>query len=313
LKIPAPPADFLHDAEGTRVLIIVGLLVVLASVVGGYLMAGGALAVLYQPSEYVVICGAAAGSLLISTSPAVLKQVLAQVKSLLSGGISRAEYAELLSMLYLIFKQVQQSGVMSLESHFEDPAKSPIMIKYPKFLARHEAVDFLADSAKVIIVGGIAAHDLEALMDEDLRAHHEEALKPASAMTKIGDALPGLGIVAAVLGIVITMGHIDGPASEIGHHVGAALVGTFLGILISYGFVQPLATSLEMRVGDDQYYCICIKAGLLAVYKGQPPAIAIEFARRVLPHSVRPSFNETEQMCRVAAKGGDAPAQAVAA
>ncbi|MGH9374428.1 MAG: flagellar motor stator protein MotA [Vicinamibacterales bacterium] len=292
-------------------LIIVGLVVVLGSVAGGYLMAGGVLGVLYQPSEYVVICGAAAGSLLISTPTAVLKLTMTQLKSLLGSGITRQEYAELLSMLYLIFKQVQQSGAMSLESHFEDPAKSPIISRYPRFLARHASVDFLADSAKVIIVGGIAAHDLEALMDEDLRAHHEEALKPASAMSKIGEALPGLGIVAAVLGIVITMGHIDGPPSEIGHHVGAALVGTFLGILISYGFVQPIAGGLEMRVGDDQYYCICIKAGLLAVYKGHPPAIAIEFARRVLPHSVRPSFNETEHMCRVAAKG-EAPAQIAA-
>jgi chemotaxis protein MotA len=265
---------------------------------------------LYQPSEVIVIGGAALGSMLVSTPPTVLKLTITQIKGILGSGITRADYSELLAMLYLIFKQVQQSGVMSLESHFEEPSKSPIMARYPKFLGRHDAVDFLADSAKVIIVGGIAAHDLEALMDEDLHAHHEEALRPASALTKIGDALPGLGIVAAVLGIVITMGHIDGPPSEIGHHVGAALVGTFLGILISYGFVQPLAGSMETRVADDQYYCICIKAGLLAVYKGHPPAIAIEFARRVLPHSVRPTFNETEQMCRVAVKGDGAMAQA---
>jgi chemotaxis protein MotA len=170
-------------------------------------------------------------------------------------------------------------------------------------------VDFLADSVKVLIVGGIAPHDLEALMDEDLRAHHEEALKPSAALTKIGDALPGLGIVAAVLGIVITMGHIDGPPAEIGHHVGAALVGTFLGILLSYGMFQPIAQAMEQRVADESYYCICIKAGLLAIYKGNPPAIAVEFARRVLPHAVRPSFNETEQFCKAAA----APPQAAAA
>jgi chemotaxis protein MotA len=208
-------------------------------------------------------------------------------------------------MLYQIFKLVQQSGVMALESHFEDPHKSPILTRYPKFLARHEAVDFLADSAKVVIVGGLSSHDLEALMDEDLRVHHEEALKPAAALAKIGDALPGLGIVAAVLGIVITMGHIDGPPEEIGHHVGAALIGTFLGILLSYGFCQPLAANLEGRVGDEAYYCICMKAGLLALYKGNPPAIAIEFARRVLPHDVRPTFNETEAFCRAASKAGD--------
>ncbi len=297
-------------------LIIVGAVIVLGSVVGGYLMAGGAMGVLMQPSEFVVIGGAAVGSLLISTPPKVLKLTVAQIKGALGSSTGKAEYVELLSMLYLIFKQVQQSGVMSLEAHFEDPQKSAILSRFPRFLARHEAVDFLADSAKVIIVGGIAAHDLEALMDEDLKVHHEEALKPSSALAKIGDALPGLGIVAAVLGVVITMGHIDAPPAEIGHHVGAALVGTFLGILMSYGFVAPLAGNLETRVGADQYYAFCIKAGLLAVYKGNPPAIAIEFARRVLPHDVRPSFNETEKFCRAAAGGGakqEAQAQAQAA
>jgi chemotaxis protein MotA len=225
-------------------------------------------------------------------------------------GFTKSDYVDLLSLLYLVFKQVQQSGVMSLEAHFEDPAKSPILSRYPRFLSRHDAVDFLADSAKVIIVGGIAAHDLEALMDEDLKVHHDEAMRPSVVLTKIGDALPGLGIVAAVLGVVITMGHIDGPVEEIGHHVGAALIGTFLGILLSYGVVQPIAQSLEQRVGDDQYYCLCIKAGLLAVYKGNPPAIAVEFARRVLPHTVRPSFNETEQFCRAATKAPEKTAEA---
>lgn len=287
--------------------VVVGFAVVLGAVVGGYLMAGGALGVLIQPSEFVVIGGAAIGSLLVSTPMKVLTLTMAQIKGALTGaGPKKQDYVDLLSMLYQIFKLVQQSGVMALESHFEDPGKSAILAKYPKFLGRHEAVDFLADSAKVVIVGGISAHDLEALMDEDLRVHHEEAMKPSSALAKIGDALPGLGIVAAVLGIVITMGHIDGPPAEIGHHVGAALVGTFLGILLSYGFCQPLAGTLEARVGDEAYYCICIKAGLLALYKGNPPAIAIEFARRVLPHDIRPSFNEAEAFCRAATKTGDA-------
>jgi chemotaxis protein MotA len=281
-------------------LLIVGLVIVFGAVIGGFMMAGGELLVLNQPSEFVVIGGAAIGSLLVSTPVKVLKHGVTQIKALFAGPTPASEYASLLAMLYQIFKQVQQAGVMSLEAHFEDPPKSPILEKYPKFLARHEAVDFLADSVKVLIVGGIAPHDLEALMDEDLKAHHDEALRPAAALTKIGDALPGLGIVAAVLGIVITMGHIDGPPAEIGHHVGAALVGTFLGILLSYGMAQPIAAAMEQRVADDAYYCLCIKAGLLAVYKGNPPAIAVEFARRVLPHAVRPSFNETEAFCRAA-------------
>jgi chemotaxis protein MotA len=282
-------------------LLIAGLGVVVAAVAGGYLMAGGSLLVLLQPSEFVVIGGAAVGSLLVSTPKQVLLNTVAQIKAAMGAGTRRDDYVDLLSMLYQVFKQVQQGGVMSLEPHFEDPSKSPLLARHPKFLARHDAVDFLADSIKVIIVGGIAAHDLETLMDEDLRAHHDEALRPAAALTKIGDALPGLGIVAAVLGVVITMGHIDAPAAEVGHHIGAALVGTFLGILMSYGFVQPIAGALEQRVNEDAYYCTCIKAGVIAVYKGNPPAIAVEFARRVLPHSVRPSFNETEQFCRAAA------------
>jgi chemotaxis protein MotA len=294
-------------------LIIVGLLIVLGSVIGGYLMAGGSLLVLNQPSEFVVIGGAAIGSLVISTPSTVLKAIVSQVKGVMGSGFTKQDYVDLLSLLYLVFKQVQQAGVMSLEAHFEDPKKSAILSRYPTFLEHQHAVDFLADSAKVIIVGGIAAHDLEALMDEDLKVHHDEAMRPSIVLTKIGDALPGLGIVAAVLGVVITMGHIDGPVEEIGHHVGAALIGTFLGILLSYGVVQPIAQSLEQRVGDDQYYSLCIKAGLLAVYKGNPPAIAVEFARRVLPHSVRPSFNETEQFCRAATKAPEKPDAAAAA
>jgi chemotaxis protein MotA len=279
---------------------LVGLVMVFGAVVAGYLMEGGVLLVLNQPAEFIIIVGAAVGSLLVSTPARVLTLALAQLKQVIAGPPKRDEYVDLLAMLYQIFKQVQQQGVMSLEPHFEDPTKSSILTKYPKFMARHEAVDFLADSVKVLIVGGILPHDLEALMDEDLKVHHDDALKPSTALTKLGDALPGLGIVAAVLGVVITMGHIDGPPAEIGHRVGAALVGTFLGILLSYGVAQPIAGALETRVNADSYYCLCIKAGLLAIYKGNPPAIAVEFARRVLPHEVRPSFNDTEKFCRAA-------------
>ena len=292
-------------------LMVVGLVVVMGAVVGGYLMEGGAMLVLLQPAEFLIIGGAALGTLLVSTPATVIKMALAQVKSVIAGPPKRSEYTDLLAMLYQVFKQVQQHGVMSLEPHFEDPSTSAILTKYPRFMARHQALDFLADSVKVLIVGGIAAHDLEALLDEDMKAHHDEALRPSMALAKIGDALPGLGIVAAVLGIVITMSHIDCPPEEIGHRVGAALVGTFLGILLSYGAAQPVAQLLEQRVNDDAYYCMCIKAGLLAVYKGNPPAISVEFARRVLPHAFRPSFDETEQFCRSAVAA--APREAVAA
>jgi chemotaxis protein MotA len=293
-------------------LLIVGFIIVLGSVMAGYMMEGGALLVLNQPAEFLIIGGCAFGTLLVSTPGSVLKLTMQQIVAAMGSGRSRKDYVDLLSMLYQIFKQVQQSGVMSLEPHFEDTSKSSILTKYPSFMKRHDAVDFLADSVKIIIIGGIAAHDLEALMDEDLKVHHDESMRPSLALAKIGDALPGLGIVAAVLGVVITMGHIDGPAAEIGHRVGAALIGTFLGILMSYGFAQPLATTLEGRVSQDAYYCLCIKAGLLAVYKGNPPAIAVEFARRVLPHEVRPTFNQTEEFCR-AALVRERPEQAAAA
>ncbi len=278
--------------------VIVGAIVVIASVAGGYLMEGGKVLVLNQPAEFIIIGGSALGSLLIGTPPAVLAQLGRQIGQLFGSGPSKAEYVDLLAMLYQIFKTAQQSGVMALESHFESPEKSPILSKHPTFLAKHHAVDFLADSIKVLIVGGISAHDLEMLMDEDLTVRHQQDGRPAATLSKVADALPGLGIVAAVLGVVITMGAIDGPPAEIGHKVGAALVGTFLGILMSYGFTQPLATNLEQRVAQNGVYELCIKAGVLAMYKGFPPMVSIEFARRVLPDEVRPSFDETEKLCK---------------
>jgi chemotaxis protein MotA len=279
-------------------LLIIGAVVVLASVAGGYLMEGGKVLVLNQPAEFLIIGGAAAGSLLIGTPPAVVKQLVTQCTRLFSAPLGKNAYVDLLSMLYQLFKLGQQSGVMALESHFEAPSSSAILSKYPGFLARHHAVDFLADSVKVIIIGGLAPHDLETLMEQDLEVHHHQAARPGATLSKVADALPGLGIVAAVLGVVITMGAIDGPASEIGHKVGAALVGTFLGILLSYGFTQPLASSLEQRVAEEAYYEQCIKAGVLAMYKGLPPMVAIEFARRVLPGEIRPTFDETEKLCK---------------
>jgi len=289
-------------------LVIVGFVVVIGAVLGGFVMAGGALGVMVQPSEFVVIGGASLGSLLVSTPGPVISGIVSQLKGALSGaGATKADYEELLGLLFQIFKVVQQSGPMGLEAHFENPSKSTILSKYPKFLARHHAVDFLSDSAKVLIIGGVSSHEFADLMDEDLHVHHESELRPSAALAKLGDALPGLGIVAAVLGIVITMAHVDGPAAEIGHHVGAALIGTFMGILLSYGFIQPLSSNLEARVADEGVYCVCIKAGLLALYNGSAPAIAIEFARRVLPHHVRPSFEETEKLCR-AATGRPEPA-----
>lgn len=281
-------------------LLIAGAAVVVVSILGGYLWEGGKLGLLMQPAELLIIGGSAAGTLLISTPPAVVKDLVAQMKRLLSPAPGREDYKNLLAMLYQLFRVVQQSGVMALETHFEKPAESPVLKKYPKFLANHSALNFLADSAKVIISGGISPHDFEHLMSEDLEVRHKHALAPSGTLQKVGDALPGLGIVAAVLGIVITMQAIDGPVEVIGEKVGAALVGTFLGILLSYGFVGPAATAMEHRVGEEANIEQCIMAGLLAIYKGCAPAIAVEFSRRVIPEEARPSFEETEQLCRSA-------------
>ena len=290
--------------------LIIGFVLVLGAVGGGYLMEGGSFMVLIQPAEFVIIGGAALGSMLIGTPPSILKRLVGQLKGLIGAPSGKADYAELLAMMYQIFKAAQQSGVMALEPHFEKPETSAIMSKYPKFLARHHAVDFLADSVKVIIIGGIGPHDFENLMDLDLEVRHHEALQPAATLNKVSDAMPGLGIVAAVLGVVITMGVIDGPPAEIGHKVGAALVGTFLGILMSYGFMGPMATNMELKVNAEGAYEQCIKSGLLAMYKGFSPMVAVEFARRVLPEEVRPNFEETEKLCK--AVKNDAAAAAAA-
>jgi chemotaxis protein MotA len=289
-------------------LILVGALLVIGAVLGGYTWEGGAIHLLNQPAEFLVIGGAALGVLVTGTPLPVIKAIVTQLKRLMTSAPGRKEFTDLLVMQYQLFRVVQSTGVMALESHFDNPGQSPILSKYPSFLKRHESLAFLADSARVIIVGGISPHDFEALMYEDLEVRHKESMIPAQTLLKVGDAMPGLGIVAAVLGIVITMQAIDGPPSEIGHKVGAALVGTFLGILLSYGFIQPVATIMEHRVEEEMVIDQCIKAGILAIHKGFAPAIAIEFARRVIPEEVRPSFDETEKLCRAAR--GDASAAA---
>jgi chemotaxis protein MotA len=281
-------------------LLFGGLIAVIVCVLGGYLWHGGHLMLLFQPAEFLIIVGAAIGVLLAGTPMGILHELVAQMKRLLTPAPGRKDYADLLVMLYQLFRVVQATGVMALEPHLDDPKQSTILSKYPKFLQRHSSMAFLADSARVIIVGGISPHDFESLMYEDLEVRHKESMAPAHTVTKIGDAMPALGIVAAVLGVIVTMQAIDGPPSEIGHKVGAALVGTFLGILLAYGFFQPIATALEHRVEEELQVEHCIKAGILAVHKGFAPAIAVEFARRVIPEEVRPSFDETEKLCRSA-------------
>ena len=201
-------------------------------------------------------------------------------------------------MLYEIFNIARREGLVGLESHIEKPKESEVITKYPAFLKNHHAVDFMSDTMRLIITGSVQPHELEALLDTDLETHHEEVDRAPSALATMADAFPGLGIVAAVLGVVITMGSIGGDTAEIGHKVAAALVGTFLGVLLCYGFVGPLARRLQTRNSSDSVYMICLKQCLLAFCKGVPPSIAVEYGRRSLPNEVRPSFTDVEDACK---------------
>jgi chemotaxis protein MotA len=284
---------------------LIGILVVFGSVLGGYLMHGGHLMVLVQPHEYIIILGAAIGGLIIGTPFKIQKMLLGQLGGIVKPGYVKKDYLDLLVMLYELLTLARREGLVALEPHVERPDQSAIVSRYPGFLKNHHAVGFFSDTMRLIISGaGVESHDLEALMDADLESHHAEHGKPFRVLQTMGDALPGLGIVAAVLGIVITMGAINGPPEEIGHKVASALVGTFLGILFSYGLVQPLASNLEQRVDADSQYVLAIKQVLLAFQKGCLPAIAVEFARRSLYSDVRPDFTELEDNCRAAKNSG---------
>ena len=261
-------------------------------------MEGGHLMVLYQPAEFLIIGGAAIGMILVGTPMGVLRGIVAGLKGILTPGYTKVRYQNLLLLMFELFTIAKREGVLGLEPHMENPEDSSLLQKYPDFTEDHHAVNFLTDTMKIVITGAVGTQDLEALMDADLDTHHEESEKPAGSLAKVGDALPGLGIVAAVLGVVITMGAIDGPPEEIGHKVGAALVGTFLGILASYGFVQPLASNMEHRVADVGRYYACMKEAILAFQKGASPAISVEFARRNIYNEVRPGFTEVEEACR---------------
>jgi len=283
---------------------IIGFAVVTLSVIGGYLLEEGHLMVLFQPAEFVIIGGAALGSLLVGTPLKVLKSLVGQLKNVLGSGPTRDSYTELLVMMYELFNVARKDGLVGLESHIENPDESAVITKYPSFLKNKQALHFLSDTMRLIIMGGVPEHDLDSMLDMDLESHHEENAKPSSSLAKIGDSLPGLGIVAAVLGVVITMGAIGGPPEVIGHKVGAALVGTFLGILLSYGYVQPLSSNLAFMNDLESRYYVCLKQGLLAFHKGFAASIAVEFARRVIPSDVRPGFTEVEEACRNAKSGG---------
>jgi chemotaxis protein MotA len=277
-------------------LVIIGVAIVIGSVFGGFLIEGGHLQVLIQPIEFLIIGGAAGGSLLISSPPALLKAVGKQVAGAISGraGPSIADYTALLMCLFELFK-LAKSNPMAIEPHVEKPENSDIFKKYPAVLNNHHATHFLCDTLKVQLTAAMSPYDLDDLMDADIVAAHEEENLAPSTVTRIGDAMPGLGIVAAVLGVVITMGKLTQGKEVIGHSVAAALVGTFLGILASYGFMQPLAAKMENINMVEGKFLFVIKSALIAYAKNCAPKVCVEFGRRTIPPTNRPSFEDIDK------------------
>lgn len=283
---------------------IIGLVIVLIAVIGGFTMEGGQILVLNQPAEFLIIGGAALGSLLAATSLSNLKRMIGQLKDVISPGMSKQEYLDVMVMLFELFNVARKDGLIALEKHVETPKESSVFTKYKKFLGNHHAVHFLCDTLRMVITGTAQTQELEALMDVDLEAHHQEINTAPTIIQKVGDSLPGFGIVAAVLGVVLTMGSIDKPPEVIGHKVGAALVGTFLGILLAYGFVLPISTNMEFANSNKTKLFECMKQAILAFQKGIAGVMAVEFARRSLPGEVRPTFQELEDACNKTRGGG---------
>ncbi len=277
-------------------LVIIGSVVVLASVACGFVMSGGVLLALWHPTEVLIICGAAAGAMVISNPAKVLKSVGANVGALFKGPrYKRDDYVDLLKLLYDILTKARKEGMLAIESHIEAPEQSSLFSEYPRILADHHMMEFITDCLRLMVSGNLEAHELESLLEYELETHHKETEEPAHAMQQVADALPGFGIVAAVLGIVNTMSAIDGAdTATIGHKVAAALVGTFLGILVAYGFVGPLSNAMAHRAHEEGKAFEVVKMALVASVRGYAPPVAIEFARKLLFSEIRPTFSDLE-------------------
>ncbi len=276
--------------------LIVGYLVILGSVLGGFVLAGGHLAALFQPVELLMIGGGALGAFVVANGGKPLKAVLKALPSVLKGSkYNKALYMELLSLLYEILAKVRKEGLMAIESDIEAPQESPLFSKYPAIAADHHVMEFLTDYLRLMVSGSLNAFEIENLMDNEIETHHKEGEVPVSAITKLGDGLPAFGIVAAVMGVVHTMESVGLPPAELGILIAKALVGTFLGILLAYGFVTPVANSLEHKLNESTKFYETIKVTLLASLNGYAPQIAVEFGRKVLYSTERPTFAELEE------------------
>jgi chemotaxis protein MotA len=279
--------------------VIVGILMVLGAVLAGFLMEKGPLLVLMQPSEFVIIAGAAIGATIAGNPVRVLKKIASGIMRTLAGSkMSKKVYLDTLKMMYNLFNKSRRDGLVAIESDVEEPEKSPLFSKYPNFLKDHHARDFVCDTLRMAITGGATAFDLDQMMELDMEVHHAGATQPVAALTTTADSLPGMGIVAAVLGVVITMSALGGPPEVIGQKVAAALVGTFLGILLCYGAVGPLAANMSKLIEDEHAYYHVLRVVMLSFIKGISPILAVEMGRRAVPEHVRPTFQEMEKACR---------------
>ena len=279
--------------------VIIGLLLVTGSVIIGFMMEKGNPYILIQPAEFVIIFGAALGAFFIASPPKVITAVVKNVAAIVtSKSPDKAKYLDLLLLLYQLFSKIRKEGLISIESDIEKPDNSPIFNKYKNTLSHGHLTNFICDNLKIIITTNVIPHELENLMELETETYYHEALIPSKSIAKVADALPGLGIVAAVLGVVLTMGKIDEPPSVLGHSIGAALVGTFLGVLMCYGFVGPLATNLEHKTKEDIVFLKVIRVALVAFVGGAPPQMAVEFGRRAMPGKEKPTFEELENEIR---------------
>lgn len=288
---------------------IIGIVVVFGCIVAGYLMEHGNLRVLVQPAELVIIGGAAVGTVLVANPPHIIRKIVGGIGGIFGGSkFGKETYITTLKMMYDLLNKARKDGLMALEADVDHPEKSPVFSKNPNFLKNHHACAFVCDSLRMAITG-VDAFDLDQMLDLDLDVHHQDAIAPTSALSTMADSLPGLGIVAAVLGVVITMGSLGGPPEEIGHKVAAALVGTFLGILLCYGLVGPIAANM-IKAGEEEHAFLYVMRVLMVSFlKGSAPIMAVEMARRAVPGHVRPLFKELETACR----GGGATGAAASA
>ena len=276
--------------------VIIGLLVVIGSIIGGYLMVGGHLAVLWQPAELVIIGGSGLGAFIAANSKETITGAISGVMGLIKGPKYKADdYLELLTLQYQVFRTARSKGMLALESHIDNPETSDLFNQFPNFASDHHAVEFFCDYLRLMTLGTDNPLEVETLIDQELEVHHEHKSEVSHAVNIMAESFPGLGIVAAVLGVIHTMGIITEPPEILGAAIGAALVGTFLGILLCYGFVGPIATALKGIVDADHNYYVCLKTGIIAHLQGYAPAVSVEFARKTLGENNRPSFAKLEE------------------